>query len=139
MAAAGTRSLTLTINAVDRTAQCSKTVITSGESDADFVSWADAAAGGAREYKLELEFVQDFATGTLWDLIYSSPGMTFPYLIRPYGNATATPAQPHFSGNVTITEPDGDFIGGEADPSVSARLLAECEWTCTGKPVRVTA
>lgn len=139
MAALGTRTLVLTIGGTDYTAQVSRAVITSGEADSDFVTFADAAAGGSREYRLEFTAVQDLATTTLWDKVWSSAGTSVAYLLKPYGNATASPTQPHYSGNATITEPDGDFIGGEADASSSARMTFECSWVLTAKPTKVTA
>lgn len=138
MAALGTRTLVVTIAGTDFTAQVSKCVITAGDADSDFITFADAAAGGAREYRLEFEAVQDLvATTSLWDKVFSAAGTTVAFLVKPYGNATASATQPHFSGNCIITEPDGDFIGGEADASASARMTFECSWVLTGKPTRV--
>jgi hypothetical protein len=139
MAALGTRALVLTIGGTDYTAQVSKAVISSGDRDSDFVTFADAAAGGARDYALEFTAVQDMATTTLWDKVWSLSGTSVAYLIKPYGNATASVSQPHYSGNATITEPDGDFIGGEADSSTSARMTFECSWVLDAKPTKVTS
>lgn len=138
MAALGTRLLTLSIGGTDYTAQVSKAVIVSGEADSDFVTFSDAAAGGAREYRLEFTAVQDMATTTLWDKVWSSAGTSVAYLLKPYGNAAASTTQPHYSGNATITEPDGDFIGGEADASTTARMTFECSWVLDAKPTKVT-
>lgn len=118
--------------------QVSKAVITSQEADSDFVTFANAAAGGAREYRLEFTAVQDMATLTLWDKVFTSSGTTIAYLLKPYGNSAASVGQPHYSGNVVITEPDGDFIGGEADASTTARMTFECAWVCDAKPTKVT-
>lgn len=138
MAALGTRALVLSIGGTDYTAQISKGVIGSAESDSDFVTFADAAAGGARDYTLDFIAVQDAASGTLWDKVWTVTGTTIAFILKPYGNATASVAQPHFAGNATITEPDGDLIGGEADSSTTARMTFECSWPCTAKPTRVT-
>lgn len=139
MAALGTRQLVLTIGGTDYTAQVSKAVIVSAEADSDFTTFADAAAGGAREYRLEFTAVQDPATGTLWDKVFTSAGTSAAFILKPAGGTTASTSQPHFTGNAVITEPDGDFIGGEADSSDSARFTFECSWVLTAKPTRVTA
>lgn len=139
MAALGTRLLKIEVDGTDYTAQVSKAVITSGESDSDFITFADAAAGGGREYRLEFTAVQDAATGTLWDEVFTNAGDTVPFTLMPYGNAVPSATEPHFEGNATITEPDGDFIGGEADASTSARFVFECSWVLDAKPSRVTA
>lgn len=138
MAALGTRLLKLKIGGTEYTAQVSKAVIVSGEADSDFVTFADAAAGGAREYRLEFTAVQDAATGTLWDQVFTAAGTSVAVVFNPYGVTTATAATPFFNGNVTITEPDGDFMGGEADASTSARFTFECSWVFAAKPTRVT-
>ena len=67
MSGIGTRLLKISVGGSDYTAEVSKAVITSGEGDSDFVTFSDAASGGAREYRLEFTGVQDAETGSLWD------------------------------------------------------------------------
>lgn len=139
MAAIGTRLLTLTVDGTDVTAQVSTCVIKTTETDSDFVSFADAAAGGGREYSLGLTFVQDPTTGTLWDQVWAHAGEEVPVIVKPFGNAVATSGQPHWSGNAIVSEPDGDLLGGEADASPSNRFVTEVEWKLTAKPTKVVA
>lgn len=139
MAAIGTRKLTLTVDGTEVAPEVSSATISSAETDSDFVSFADAAAGGGRTYTLKLTFVQDANTGSLWDQIWSHAGEDVPVLVRPYGNTAASASQPHFSGTVTITEPDGDLLGGDADASTSARFTVDVEWVFTAKPTKVTS
>lgn len=138
MAALGTRSLKIKIGANEYTAQVSRVVITSGEADSDFVTFSDAAAGGAREYRLEFTAVQDHADGTLWDTVFDTPGTTVTGKVAPYGNAVASDTQPHYTFSATVSEPDGDFIGGEANSSTSARMTFECSWVLAAKPTRLS-
>jgi len=138
MTALGTRKLTLTIDGTEVSPAVSRAEIASEETDSDFVSFADARAGGGRTYKLLVTFVQDPAADSLWDLVWSAAGTEVPVLLRPDGNAIADPDQPHFSGTVVVIEPDGTLLGGEADPSTTARWTTEAEWTFTAKPLRVT-
>jgi hypothetical protein len=139
MAAIGTRFLTLTIDGDDVTAEVSTATITSAEAKTDFVSFADAAAGGSREYGLHLKFIQDAATSSLWSQVWAANGTDVPVIVNPYGNAVASATEPHFSGTVTISEPDGDFLGGDADASTSARFVTEVNWIFTAKPTKVIA
>jgi hypothetical protein len=139
MAAIGTRLLTLTIAGTDATAEVSTCKIVSAASSSDFVSFADAAAGGGREYALALAFVQDGAAGALWDQVWSHAGETVAFAVNPYGNAVASATQPHFTGSAIISEPDGSLLGGDADPSPTNRFITEVEWKCVGKPLRVIA
>ena len=138
MAAIGTRLLTITIDSVDYTAQVSNVRITSAESDSDFVTFADAASGGARDYKLAMTMVQDAATGALWREVWDNAGDTVPFVVSPYGG-TAGVDTPTFSGSAVITEPDGDILGGDADKSTSARMTIDVEWPITAKPTITTA
>lgn len=138
MSALGTRALTVTVGGTDYTAEVSKAVIVSGPSDSDFTTFADAASGGAREYRLEFTAVQDAESGSLWDEVFSNAGTSVAFVLMPYGNVSPTVTQPHFTGNATITEPDGDFIGGEANSSTTARMTFECSWVLDAKPTKVT-
>jgi hypothetical protein len=137
--ALGTRSLTLKLASVDVTAQVSNCRITAGDADSDFTTFADAAAGGNRLYKLAFTAAQDITTGTLWDKVWTAAGTTVAVTIAPAGGTTPSPTQPTFTGNVIITEPDGDLLGGEANKSSTARFTFDCEWEFTAKPTRVTA
>lgn len=139
MVALGTRSLTMSIDGDDVTAQVSKAVVTSGDAEADFLSFAAASEGGARAYALGFIGVQDPAEGTLWDQVWSHRGEEVACIIRPHGNAEPSPAQPHFEFTAIISEPNGDLLGGEANASATARFTFECSWELLGKPVRVTA
>lgn len=138
MAGLGTRLLKISVGGTDYTAQVSKAVITSGESDSDFVTFADAAAGGGRLYNLEFTAVQDMAASTLWDKVWTAAGTTVACILMPYGNSAASVSQPHYSFNAVVKEPDGDFIGGEADASTTARMVIECVWPLEAKPTKVT-
>jgi hypothetical protein len=135
----GTRLLKLEIDGSAVTAQVSRAVVTSGESDSDFISFADAAAGGARQYNLEFTAVQDTTTGTIWDQIWTAAGTEVDCVLMPYGNAVASATEPHYTFTVVVTEPDGDFLGGEANSSTTARFTFDGVWPLTGKPVKVAA
>jgi len=139
MASIGTRLLTIEIDGLEYTSQVTNVRITSAESDSDTVTFADAASGGARDYKLAMTLLQDAATGSLWREVWDNAGDTVPFTIAPYGNAAPSAAEPHFQGSAVIKEPDGDLLGGEANASTSAKFSIEVEWDCTAKPVPVTA
>lgn len=138
MAALGTRLLKVKIGTTDHTAEVKVCQITSNPADSDFTSFTDAASGGAREYALELTGKQDAVTTALWRYMWASAGTTIAVKVNPYGNATATATEPHYTGNVTITEPDGVLLGGEANSSVSARMQFSVKWIFTAKPTEVT-
>lgn len=140
MAALGTRLLKLEIDGDEVTAQVSRVAISTGDADQDTITFADAAAGGARQYTLALTAVQDTApSGTVWNKVWSAAGTDVDVVVMPHGNTTPSAQQPHFEGTVTIKEPDGDILGGEADASNTAKFTFEVEWPFTSKPVKVTS
>ena len=138
MTALGTRALTVSIGGSDYTAQVFNCEILSRAADASQTTFAEAAAGGGRIYSLKFVLTQALTTTGLWDKIWSAAGTSVAALIKPYGNAAASVAQPHYSGNVTITEPDGTLIGGDADASTTARWTVEVSWDFAAKPTKVT-
>jgi len=140
MAAIGTRKLKIKVGEppTEYNMDVSRAEITSGETDSDFVSFADAAAGGGRDYALEFTAVQDAATGSLWDEVWSNAGDEVAVTIAPYGNDVASITEPHFDMTAIVSEPDGTLLGGEADASATAKMTFECEWKLIGKPNRVT-
>lgn len=138
MTALGTRKLVLNIDSNDVTAQVSNARFTSAAADSDFVSFADAAAGGARAYKLEGTTVQDTAADTVWDQIWSNAGADVAGVLQPYGSAAAAPSTPHYTFNATIEEPDGDLLGGAANSSTTAKFTIDFSWPLDAKPAKVT-
>lgn len=133
------RLLTLEIDGTDYSDQASNAAVASGESDADFLSFAEAAQGGARDYTLNMTVAQDLAVGTLWREIFDNVGDTVPFVIAPYGNEVATAAQPHIAGNAVISEPDGDFVGGASTTSTSGAHTVDVSWKLTARFTLVSA
>lgn len=131
----GTRSLTLSIGGDDFTASLTNCRLVSGEADSDVTTFADAAAGGLREYRLQGTALQDPSADSLWDLMWTGAGTTVAAILAPNGGPAAATA-PSFAGNVVISEPDGDLLGGEANKSASARFTFDIDWVFTAKPVR---
>jgi hypothetical protein len=139
----GTRKGRLFLGAspTEYTSEVSNVRIIAGEKDSDFMSYAEANTGGAREYKLALTIRQDTAAASLWYMAWNAAvvGTDVAYEFWPNGQNTVSPTTPtatypKLSGSVTITEPDGDFLGGEANKSATAVNVTEVEWVCTAKP-----
>lgn len=139
MAKVSPRLISLTVDSVDRSDEVSRAVITSGAADTDFMSFAQARAGGARQYALSMTIAQDHASATLWDLIWTGAGTEVDGVYAPYGNATATPTQPHYEFTAKVAEPDGDFLGGEATDSTSSVATVDVSWDLTAKPTKVVS
>ena len=133
----GTRKLRFYIGATEYTDAVSDVRIVSGEKDSDFISFADAAAGGARDYTLKLTLKQDTAAASLWYYAWGSSGTDVGIVIWPNGGTTPSATTPKFTGTVTVVEPDGDLVGGEANASNSGVFTSEFEWKFTAKPALV--
>lgn len=139
MAALSGRTLTISVAATDYTTQVFTAEVRSDDADTDEVTFAEAAAGGGRAYVLALKLTQDMVASTLWDKIWAAAGTDVAVLLKPYGNATASATQPHFTMTANVREPNGVLIGGEADASTTKRQTVEVEWPLTAKPLRVTS
>lgn len=138
MAALNARSLLIQVAATEYAAQVFTASFDSAAADTDDVTYAEAAAGGGRVYVLTLKLTQDMVSTTLWRKIFDAAGTDVAILMKPYGNASASVTQPHFTATCNVREPDGVFIGGEADAAPTKRQVVEVEWPCTAKPVMVT-
>jgi len=137
----GTRKLKLFVGdpLVDYTGSISNCRIVTGESESDFISFEEAAAGGARDYRLALTLKQNTASTALWYYIWANGGQDVVVEVWPNGQATVSPTTPtatypKFEGTVTVKEPDGDLVGGEANASNTAKFVTEVEWPFTAKP-----
>lgn len=139
MAKVHPRLISLDVEDVDRSDEISKSVITSGKSESDFITFLQARTGGGRDYALVMTVAQDHASGTLWDLIWTGAGTEVTGVYAPYGNEEPSVAQPHYGFIATVSEPDGDFLGGEANESATAVVTVEVTWPLAGKPIKITA
>lgn len=139
MTAIGTRLLKLEIDGTEYSAQLTNARLAPTDSDSDTVTFADAAQGGKKDWHLMGTALQDPSAGTIWSLVFDEAGTDVPYTFIPFGNAVPTADQPHFTGTVTIGAPDGDFLGGEANTSATAKFQFDIDWICTGKPVKKVA
>ena len=137
MAITGTRKLKIEVDGTEYTTAVSNCRVTSAEADSDFTTFADAAAGGARQYQLVGTAGQDYAADSFWDVMYSQAGTDLAVTIMPEGNASPSASQPHFTTTATIQEPDGDLLGGEANKSLTAKFTFDFAFDCT-RPVRDT-
>jgi len=139
MAAVGTRLIKVEIDGDEYSAELTNARFSIADSDNDTVTFADAAAGGAKDWSFAFTAVQDAAADTIWSKIFDSAGTSAAITYMPYGNATPTATEPHFTATATISLPDGDFLGGDANASTTAKQTFEASWPCAAKPTKLTA
>lgn len=138
MARINKRSAKILIESVDVSDQLTNFRLTSAETDSDFVTFADAAAGGARDYAVAGTCSQDADADSFWSYMFDAAGDEVDFVYKPYGNATPSLTEPHFTFTAVVKEPDGDLLGGDADASTTAVQATEFEWPLLAKPVKVT-
>jgi hypothetical protein len=93
------------------TADIIKAEITSD--DKDDLTFGEIQSGSTKNFSIELTILQNMASGGLWAYLFTNAGDTVDFVMKPYGNTTASATQPHIVGEVTITEKP--TVGGEAD------------------------
>lgn len=133
----GSRALKLKVGATDFTSEVSKVRIKVANTDSDFVSFADAAAGGAKDYVLAITLKQNTAAASLWYYAWSQTGQDVAVEVWPNGGTVPSATNPKFTGTVTVVPPDGDLLGGDANPSNSVKYTVDLEWKFTAKPTLV--
>lgn len=124
-------ALMLKIANVDFYCDVVSCTITNEEAETDVVTFCDAAAGGARQFYLNITAIQSTDTASLWSYIWDNTGETATFAYAPHGNAVVTSAQPHITGSVVIGPPP--TIGGEA--GTKSTYTFESVWEIVGTPV----
>lgn len=132
----GTRSLTLVIDGIARTADVSDCRIVSTPMEGVGLVWQNGLRS-LRRYRLQGTAAQEMATGSLWDLVWGHSDEFVVVDVRPAGGEVASTTQPHFTGSVWVTEPDGVLVGGTADASPGARLTFDFDWLFQTRPTRM--
>ncbi|MFC6153653.1 hypothetical protein [Nocardioides yefusunii] len=105
----------------------------------EFVTFATARQGGERDWSVQMTVKETGTAGTAYQLALNSPGTKVEVVYRPHGNATATPAEPHYTQMATVQPIEGRTMGGTATRSRNARSSMELVWPLDGAPVKVTA
>lgn len=122
-------ALTLGSPGTDYWADISSYLLDNEEADSDVTTFADAAEGGARQFRLTGSAIQSTDTASFWRYVWENTGEDVAFTLAPHGNATATEAQPHFVGTVTIGPKPA--IGGEAG---TGSFTFDFEWDVVGEP-----
>ena len=122
-------TLVLQFDSVDYTAQVGRIELKSEDADNDFTTFADAAAGGKRQFYIEIEAVQSLDSDSLWTYLWENTGDVVAYSFAPTGSPTTAA---HFTGNIRIgAKPD---VGGEAGSTWTFEYRLDCEETPTLVP-----
>lgn len=126
------KNLSLTFNGIEFKADGTAVVLDNEEGDQDAITFADLAGGDTRQWFFQLTALGDYAAGSIWDTLWVNSGATVPFVFKPYGNAAATAAEPHFTGTATVVAKPP--IGGTAGET----WTFEARLDVVGVPARVT-
>lgn len=128
------KSLSITVGAVEYNMDLTSVVLQNEEADDDATTFADLADGGAVQWFFEMEAVSDYNAGSLWSFLWTSAGTNdIAFVFKPYGNATPTANQPHFTGTLNVgSKPP---VGGTANEV----FTFEARLDVNGEPVKVVA
>ena len=101
--------------------------------DSDTVTFEDAASGGGRQFFLRGAAVQSLDSASFWAYCWDNAGDTdVPYTLAPFGNASPTAEQPHFTGTLTLGPKPK--ISAEASTSQTSSSTFDYEFPIDGEP-----
>lgn len=127
------KDLSLLFGAEEINVEATSVVLQNEEADDDATTFAELAAGAAVQWFIELSAVSDYGAGSLWSYLWDNAGTDVTFTFKPYGNATPTAAQPHFTGTATVgPKPPVGGTAGEV-------FTFETRLDVVGTPTRVTA
>lgn len=127
------KDLSLTIDGEEVNVEATSVTLENEEADTDAVTFAELGSGNPVQWFFTITAVADYGTGSLWTNLWDNAGSEVPFVFKPYGNSTATTAQPHFTGDaVIVSKPP---IGGTANEV----FTFEARLDVVDAPERVTA
>ena len=126
-------NLSLTFDAQEFNADGTAVVLDNEEGQTEAVTFAEVAAGDTRQWFFQLTAIGDYAAGSIWDLLWENSGQDVPFVFKPYGNAAATAAQPHFTGTAKVVAKPP--IGGTAGETWTFEARLDVD----GVPAKVVA
>lgn len=124
-------SLTITIDAVDHTADLSAINLFSEEASSDVTTFADAALGGASDWAIEMSGVTSTDAGSFWMACWNNPGEEVAFSLE-----TSSSTAGAFEGTLRIPARGRLGFSGEASADgtlswsgVRFEVVGEPEWT----------
>jgi len=116
----------LELGGVDRSEETTSASL--GKASRSAQTFAEYRTGGP--FALKLAVIQNFATGSIWDLAVNHPGSGVTGAFYPLGNSSG---MPKFSVTATVSAPTSDAqVGGEGGAVDADSPTIETEWLLTG-------
>lgn len=108
------KQIVFSVEGVSYVEDATSIVLTHEEADDDEVTFADAAAGGAYEWKMAITAIQATDAVSLHTFFWAHAGEEVDFIFAPHGNAVASATQPHYLGTIQLSKKLPD-VGGDAD------------------------
>lgn len=110
----------VSIAANDLSASVKKVLLDAKEDEIDVSTMGVGAyrskLGGATDWTVDVDFLQDFALGVLDSLLFPLIGTTVAVIVRPDKTAAASATNPNYQGNMALI----DYQPVQADVGVAA-------------------
>ncbi len=120
------KNLSLTIGGTEVKAESTQVTLEPQEAtNTESQTFAEAATGGGQEWLLTITGNSDYAAGSFWSWLWENSGQEGQYVLKPYGNETASAEQPHFTGTITVPKKPG--VGGSAGQTWTYEAALECK------------
>lgn len=107
-------ALKLTVDAVEYSAELSEVALYSEEAASDVTTFASAATGGTRDFKLRISGPVSTTDGSLFRVFWTNAGEEVAFEMAPWGNTTGTVNEPIYSGTVRLPAKGAIELGGQA-------------------------
>lgn len=127
------KDLSLTFEGDEVNLEATAVLMDNEDADSDAITFAELADGDALQWFFAITAVSDYGASSFWTFCWDNAGEDVDFVFKPYGNATPTTAQPHFTGTATVNKKPP--VGGEA----GSVFTFETRFDIQGVPVRVTA
>jgi len=115
----------LELGGVDRSEETTSASL--GKASRSAQTFAEYRTGGP--FALKIAAIQNYATGSIWDLAVNHPGSGVTGAFYPIGNSTG---KPKFSVTATVSAPTSDAqVGGEGGAVDADSPTFETEWLLT--------
>lgn len=124
-------ALALQFGGTDYWADSTSVVLDNEDAAGDVTTFADAAAGGARQFYFTVSATQSTESASFWRYVWANTSNEVAFRYAPHGNESATADAPHFIGTVTIGPKPS--IGGDAGSTKTYTF--ETRFDLVGEPV----